>query len=346
MDSPKRAPAAPLVAELLRRARRFDFYQAVRILTSDQGERVPVGSLGPVEDETIRFRPAASLGFASADTDSIERLDSEAEERSRYRVTVNFLGLYGAVSPLPAFYTEAIISGNEQESNRRDFLDLFHHRYISLLFRCFEKYRFYLRFRPGGRDQSSRWLAGLAALDGVVGEESPAVAMRERLLSCLGVLLQGSRSAPALERILTHYFNGPAFRVRQFVKRHVTIRPEQRARLGASNARLGQDCTLGERVPDIAGRFRLEVGPLDFPCFLRFLPEGDYHGQLREVMPFLLKDQLEHDLALGLKRDEVPRLDLGPDNPCRLGWSTWLATERREDPVVILPLRQGGSDVN
>ncbi len=346
MDSPKRAPAAPLVAELLRRARRFDFYQAVRILTSDQGEQVPVGSLGPVEDETIRFRPAASLGFASADTDSIERLDSEAEERSRYRVTVNFLGLYGAVSPLPAFYTEAIISGNEQESNRRDFLDLFHHRYISLLFRCFEKYRFYLRFRPGGRDQSSRWLAGLAALDGVVGEESPAVAMRERLLSCLGVLLQGSRSAPALERILTHYFNGPAFRVRQFVKRHVTIRPEQRARLGACNARLGQDCTLGERVPDIAGRFRLEVGPLDFPCFLRFLPEGDYHGQLREVMPFLLKDQLEHDLALGLKRDEVPRLDLGPDNPCRLGWSTWLATERREDPVVILPLRQGGSDVN
>ena len=338
MDSAKRAPAATLVAELLRRARRFDFYQAVRILMSDRGAQAPVGGLGPVEDEPIRFRPAASLGFASADTDAIERLDEGGEE-SRYRVTVNFLGLYGTVSPLPAFYTEAIISGNEQESNRRDFLDLFHHRYIALLFRCFEKYRFYLRFCPGGGDQSSRWLAGLAALDQVAEEESPAVAMRERLLACLGVLLQGSRSAPALERILTHYFNGQTFRVRQFVKRHVTIRPEQRARLGAANARLGQDCTLGERVPDIAGRFRLEVGPLDFPSFLRFLPEGDHHGQLREVMPFLLKDQLDHDLALGLKREEVPRLELEPDNPCRLGWSTWLATERSADPVVILPLR-------
>jgi type VI secretion system protein ImpH len=337
MADENRTATAPLITELLRNPRQYAFYQAVRLLVSGVDDAVTPGGTGPVAREPVRFRPHAGMAFPSADVAKIEMLGDDGDH-PRFRMDVNFMGLYGPVSPLPAFYTEEIVAGNREESNRRDFLDLFHHRSISFLFRSWEKYRYYEQFRPGGVDRFSQWMLAL------VGLGDPALRKGldldwERLLAYLGVLSMRNRSAPMLARVVSNYFDGMPVRIRQWVERWVNIDASQRAVLGRDNCGLGVDCTIGERVRDISGKFRVCVGPLDFEGFRALLPGGRRHGPLRDLIRFALRDQLEFDVELRLRHDEVPDLMLAQDNPCQLGWSTRLGDAPEQDlSVVIAPV--------
>lgn len=339
MASEERSADSPLITELLRNPRQFSFFQAVRLLEGQVSDGASVGNSGPADLETVRFRPNASLGFPIADLETVERLPANGDDRPRFRLTVNFVGLYGPVSPLPAFYTEEIVAGNDRESNRRDFFDLFHHRYGSLLYRSWEKYRYYLSYRPGGADDLSQRLFGLVGLDGATLGDGALLKRRERLLSSLGLLMLHGRSAATVERLIAHFFDGLPVRIRQFIERDAAIMPEQRARLGTANCRLGVDCTVGARVRDLGGKFRLAIGPLDLATFRRFLPDGQGHRWLGRLVPYLIKDPLDCDLELTLTAQEIPDLELAADNPCRLGWSSWLGPRDGGDRSVVLSLR-------
>ncbi len=91
-----------LESELLKFARRFQFTQATQLL--EKNSAAPVGFVHPPSTEAIRFRAVPSLGFASADIDSCHKVAENLIE-----LHVNFMGLYGPASPLPAYFTEAVI---------------------------------------------------------------------------------------------------------------------------------------------------------------------------------------------------------------------------------------------
>jgi len=341
--SKERTAVSALTNEVLRHPRQFSFYQTVRLLERSAPESAAIGYDGPVEREFIRLRPNPSMGFASADLYNVERLSRPesvaGEPRTIYRITVNFLGLYGAGSPLPAFYTEDIVMRDEEADTRRDFFDLFHHRYHSFLYRTWEKYRYFLRYRAGATDRFSLWMRGLISLHARAGEEpgnDAAVERPERLLSSIGLLLLHSRSAATLAKILAHYFDGLPIRIEQFMPREVVIDEAQRALLGRANCTLGVDCSPGSTVPDISGKFRICVGPLDFEAFRGLLPDAASYRELRKVVPYLLRSQLDYDVALTLRGAEVPPLELASDCPARLGWSSWLGVHPGSDSTVVL----------
>lgn len=340
MAGQERATTGALVNELLQSPRRFSFYQAVRLLERTVPGAAPIGHSGPIEREVLRLRPNPKMGFASSDVEDIAPVEfdggTDREAWSGYRITVNFLGLYGAGSPLPAFYTEDIVMRDEESENRRQFFDLFHHRYLAFAYRTTEKYRYHLRYRPGASDQFSLWLRGLISLHGDGRYNGAPIEHPEKLLSSIGMLLQHSRSAATLSTILSHYFDGLPVTIEQFILRQVTIEHAQRAFLGQANCTLGLDCSPGETVPDSSGKFRIRIGPLDFAAFRDLLPDGDDYRRLCMVVPFLLRDQLAHDLELILREDEVPPLELGADCPARLGWSSWLGTYPGGDGRVVL----------
>lgn len=330
----------PVIQELQSHTQRYTFFQAVRLLEDYCGpqDSVGVGYHGPTTQEVIRFRPHASLGFASADLKKITPL--ETDNGVKFRMEVNFMGLYGAVSPLPAFYTETIIQDSDGESNRRDFLDLFHHRAISLHYRILGKYLLFNRIRPGLKDEVSNWLFSLIGLRGVASLEKRPLKRLHRLLANIGLLATRNRSGAMISRIISHYFGKITVRVEEFIERDVDIPVDQRVYLGRNQTTLGEDMTIGARLTDRAGKFRLWVGPLSLKRFCHFLPGESDHQELLTLTRYLLQDPLAFDVGLILKKKDVPELALKKDSSCRLGWSTWLGKPHEGDKHIIIGNRQ------
>ena len=90
---------AVLFDRLTERGCEFDFFQAVWLLERLPEAGVPVGERGSVSAESIRFRPAVSMGFPSTDVRHIHKLNPDDPDSPDYRLEVRFLGLFGVDTP-------------------------------------------------------------------------------------------------------------------------------------------------------------------------------------------------------------------------------------------------------
>lgn len=328
MADQDRGPDHPLIAALLKEGFRFSFFQAVRLLQVGSPGAVPVGHQGPVDKEVVRFRPTLDLAFAASDVEKVtERPGTDG--LPRYEIATTFLSIYGAVSPLPTYFTEELL-GQDDESLQKEFLDLFHHRAISLFYRVWEKYRYTSRFSSDGSDYFSTRFRMLLGIDRLPqGHHVDAV----RLLGLAGLITQVPRSAASLRCLISDYFEGVPVQVESFVGRWLPIPEDQRSRLALSNTRLGTDLSLGERVYDRSCTFRVSMGPLSLEEYMAFLPCGDKMPELRELTDLMNGDGLDYEVELRLREDEVPPLQLcGPT--ARLGWSSWLGRRDGMDSKI------------
>src|SRR5262249_46865278 len=106
---------------------------------------------GPPVSEVVRFAALVSTTFPPS---SIYAISRPTPDRPLPTMTVAFLGLTGPSGVLPSHYTELLlrqqrfVKGPEQYA-LRDWLDLFNHRIISLFYRAWTKYRFYLAYEAG-----------------------------------------------------------------------------------------------------------------------------------------------------------------------------------------------------
>jgi len=223
----------------------------------------------------------------------------------------------------------------------RDFLDIFHHRLISLFYRCWCKYRYPIEFEHGKDDLITPRLFSLICLGSPALVQATGLPDSWRLLHFAGLFHHQPHSASDLERILSDYFDGLPVEVEECIGRWVPIRQEQMPELGRRNCRLGVDCSIGKRVFGRMTSFRVWIGPCDHERMLDFLPDQDDHKALRHIVDLFLNDPLEFDI--GLRVRGLLRLQLESDEPPRvaprLGWNTWLFSslpeKNREETVVF-----------
>src|SRR5262249_42670906 len=142
---------------LQRDARRFSFFRLIYLLERTFPKAPPMGQLGPAADERVRIRPDVSLIFASCDVAGLAQ-HKYPDGVDRVQVTSAFMGLYGSVSPMPPYYVEKIALDDYQGGPQpvREFLDVFHHRLLSLTYRAWTKYRFAVIYRKKGTDPFTR----------------------------------------------------------------------------------------------------------------------------------------------------------------------------------------------
>lgn len=319
------------VDELLRQGRRFSFYQAIRLLHAVYPDAPRLGTQGPPERERVRLRPSLNLNFGLADIATVDGIESP-RGLDRIRLTVNFMGLYGSASPLPAHYTEEMLDDEQDDSLLRGFLDLFHHRLLSLLYRVWEKYRHAVQYDPAGQDWYSLRLLGLLGADTAMLPRDQHL-RPGRLLAYAGLMTQQPRSAASLQALLADHFPEGGVEVESCRARWCEVPAGQRNALGRANCRLGTDLTVGERVLDRAGNFGIRVGPLAVDDFDGFLPPGDSMAQLRELVDLFNGDGLDYEVTLVLHGPGVPGLQLNSQR-ARLGWSTWLGRADAQDQEV------------
>ena len=323
--------ATPALTHLCRVIREYTLFQAVLQVTERLREAHPLLDDDALYDQ-LEFQANPGLGFAAHDIDRVEFFMEQGQLRARLRL--NVLGLFGAGSPLPAFYGEQAFAERSGGNPTRDFLDLFHHRLHRLMLPIWRKYRYRACFRAGANDRFSEQMfalmgLGAAAIRGVCQLDC------KRLLPYLGLLSLRVHSAALIESVLRYYFKHDALFIEQWVERTVQVNPLQRNDLGRANCALGQDLVLGHRIADRSGKFRVHVRALNWQRFHDFLPTGRAYQPLCSLVRLTLRDPLEYDLRLVLAEGQIRALHIGENTVCRLGWTTWLEHERADGEVTL-----------
>ncbi|TWI69400.1 type VI secretion system protein ImpH [Pseudoduganella lurida] len=335
-----RDPVA-LEAALERDAARMEFFQVLRLIEAAHPQLPRIGTSLRPRDDAVRFGQHASMTFNGTQLAAFRRSDGAA----RGRLAVNFLGLLGANGPLPLHLTEYVRDRlrNGGDGTLLAFLDVFHHRLLSLF------YRARAQAEPAislDRPEGDRFADYVGSLFGI---GSPALRGRDAIgdfarLHFAGLLASHARPAAGLVAILRAYFGLPV-RIEQFAGHWLRLPEEVRTRLGGAAAgadggnALGISTVLGKSVWDCQSRFRLVLGPMALDDYRRLLPGGASMARLLAWVREYAGLALDWDVRLVLRREDTPPLRLG--RGLRLGWTTWphgAPPDRDRDQLLVRPL--------
>lgn len=299
---------------LLAKGERFSFSQAYRLL------RLLAHKEGAT-DLTIQARPNLSLDFPGTDLSSVREVGP-----GEYRLTANFLGLYGVTSPLPNFYTENLLDEqHEGHHSNRDFLDIISQTIYPLFFRAWLKSRAHIRIKEFSDDRL------LEIFHTFVGVSRPLRYLDRpgfsHLLRFAGLFSQYPRSAMGLQTIVAALYPQTVVDIVQQDERWQAIPPDQRLALGTQACTLGDEAHLGVSVRCRSSNLTLRISEIDSDLFLKLLPGGEEYAKLHFMVRYYLLDPLHIHLELGLKVGVARPLPLGASRWATLGRDSWLVQQ-------------------
>ncbi len=340
-EPPPEGAPKPLASNLPDRVRTAPYAQGFHALLREfealNPGRPRLGrSLRPSQD-AIRLGQEPGVTHAPA---SIADFEPGRDGRPD-RLIVHLFGLFGPDGPLPLHITEQARDRqrNHGDATLRRFIDIFHHRLISLFHRAWTDVRPTASFDRPDQDRFGDWVASL------IGLGTPGLRDRDAMpdltkLHFAGLLGGQTRHAEGLGAILSAFFDMPVD-VESFVGGWLRLPPEDRTRLadGPRTATLGVTAVLGAAVWSRQHKFRLVFGPLTLQEYERLLPGGLSFHRLVPIVRNWAGDALAWDVNMVLKRDEVPAIRLGQQG--RLGWTTWLMPRPAAHDAADLFLEAG-----
>ncbi|MBI9092034.1 MAG: type VI secretion system baseplate subunit TssG [Desulfobacterium sp.] len=329
MATQERKPDTALIEQLHQKFYEFSFFKAVTLLENFAQDKKPLGKTQVPKEEAVRFSVEPGFAFPPSEISGLEK----QKDNQALTMKVAFMGLIGPSGILPQWYNELAQERlRKKDRALTEFLDIFHHRLISLFYLAWKKHRFPESYRQGAEDRLSRYLLSLAGL-GTPGMVGMLGLPRESLSFYSGLLSKQVASAVSIEAAL-EYFSGARTTVDQFVERSVPLAKEDQTSIGMANARLGMDTVCGKEVRECQTKFRVNLGPVDFKKYLRLTPPGDLLLPVFSLVRYMVGIEFEFELRIILKKEEVPMGILGGAGEARplLGWSTWIASPEFDYP--------------
>lgn len=344
MASQKRQSGTSLKERLFKEFYGFSFFRAVHLLESTFPDKKALGQTLLPREEVVRFSVKPGFTFPASDISNMKHADEEGP----VDMEVAFMGLIGPSGVLPDCYNElAIERVRQKDFSLTAFLDIFHHRLISLFYLAWKKHQFPVNYVPGAKDRLSKYLLGLTGL-GTPGLTDMIGLPEESLTFCSGLLSRPVPSAVAIEATVS-YLSGATVKVEQFIEQTIPLSTEDQTQLGLANEQLGINTVCGSCVWDSQSKFRVHLGPVGYKDFIRFLPTGDMLGPIFSLVRYMVGMEYEFEIRIFLRREEVPPCVLGMETPTspRLGWSTWIKTPgvtMRDDPYVTFQEASSGKN--
>jgi type VI secretion system protein ImpH len=323
MAPKKRKSDSGLIQLLFDRFYEFSFYRAVYLLERLTENCKPLADALVPTDEPVRFRITQGFSFPPSDISDLAPSDGDMPPS----MEVAFMGLVGPSGVMPQWYSQLILERlRHKDHTLADFLDLFHHRLITLFYLAWKKHRFPENYQVGASDRLSRYLLSLAGL-GTPGLTEMIGLPEEALTFYSGLLSRPMASAVSIESAVAYFADAPV-RVEQFIERIIDLEPADQTQLGTANATLGDDAICGSQVWESQTKFRVHLGPVDRGKFIRLMPTGDLLVPIFSLVRYMVGIEFEFEIRIYLKKEDVPLCQLGakgPDMPL-LGWTTWVST--------------------
>jgi len=311
---------------------RYDFYQTLRRMECLYDTRPRWGhALRPV-DEPVRLGQDPDVSFAPAPLASFD----PGKDGRRPRLQVRLFGLLGPNGPLPLHITEY---ARERLRHAGDptlsrFLDLFHHRFLTLFYRAWAQAQPHVNRDRPKEDRFAAYVGGFFGVSTTAFRDRDSIPDLAKFFH-VGALIRHQRNPEGVTAILQHFFRVPV-QIHEFVGHWMFLSERERTRLADEGAVLGAGAVLGSRVWDRQNKFQVRLGPLTLAQYESFLPGGPMLRKLVDWVRLYLGFELDWDVRLLLRQDEVPPLKLGglvapkPRSGAggRLGWTTWLGQRR------------------
>lgn len=354
-----RQDPAVVIDQLLQEPWRYDFFQALRLIESSRPELPRIGQSRTLGGDSVRFGQFLSLAFASSTLEQAQ----VASPGGRPKMVVRFTGLTGPNAPMPLRLTEFLwnrVKGNydtdlrgtkadtsekygyvsPRDSAALEFLDIFHHRLISLFYRAWAVAQKTVDLdRPEDRT-FAEWIASLAGLGMPDFDGMDAVPTLHKT-AFAGHLSCQTRHPQGLRDILRAYFDLPA-EVINFWGHWMEIPQDQHCRLGQDRATgvLGRTCVVGARVWDRQLKFRVVLGPMGFAKYQTFLQGASGHARLHSWVDFYARREFYWDAVIILKKEEIPPIRLGAFG--QLGRTCWVKSGASAEDSRDYIIRGGG----
>ena len=321
--------------ELFDDAPRWNFFALLRAIQALSPDKPRIGDANSPKKESFRLGQFPSLAFARVAIQGVQ----PAHGRRPPRIVCNHFGLLGPNGPMPLDFSEYVRSRSAARDRTLEaFLDIFHHRMMSLLFKAWAIAQPPVEFDRASEDRMAGYIGSLIGLGtgSTAGRDSiPDLAK----LHYAGRLAGHTKNAEGLEAIIGDFFKVRC-RLVQFVGQWLDLPTEDRCILGASRATgtLNGSCVVGSKVWDVTQRFRLVLGPMGIDAYERFLPGGRSFPRMVDWVKNYCGWEFRWDAQLILAKDDIPTLRLG--SGARLGWTTWLRTrplDKDADHLVLRP---------
>jgi len=299
---------------------KFGFYQALRRIECCNQEKPRIGASARPADDALRIKQEPSLAFAPATLKSFK----QGGEGKASELTVSFFGMFGPNGPLPLHLTEYARDRlrNSDDPTFSEFLDIFHHRMLSLFYRVWASAQPTVNFDRPEQDRFSVYTGALFGLG------MPSMRNRDEIpdfakLHFAGRLSSQTRNAEGLVAMVKSFFKIPVV-IEEFVGEWIELPESCRCRLGVTldTSTLGENIAIGDYVWQCQQKFRIILGPLNVTEYERLLPGRESERRLRAMVRNYVGDSMNWDVNLVLKRENVPSMQLGKED--MLGWNTWL----------------------
>ena len=346
----RQSPAKPALQEMFTRLRdapwKFGFFAVLRRIGAACSPQPPIGLASRPQQEPFRLGQVAALIFAPREIagaalpgEQQPAFPGAALPRSGNNpnvptVRVYGLGLLGPNGPLPLHYTELIRDRveNYNDSTLADFLDLFHHRYLTHMYRAWAQSQAAAGLDRAEDEAFSRYVARLTGHDPLEIRDS-ALPTHARLAASTH-LTREARNPDGLAATLARFFAVPV-QLQEFVLHWIRIDDEDQCHLGQARASsvMAMGAIAGEVVADRQNKFRLVIGPLTLDQYLRFTPHGRDLPLLVEWVRGFIGYEFVWEVELRLRNDSTPPARL--DDSEKLGWSTWLGGSKGQAAQVV-----------
>ncbi|MBT0518405.1 type VI secretion system baseplate subunit TssG [Morganella morganii] len=301
------------------------FISLMRAVTAKYPDMPPVGTASRPRQEPYRLGQTPNMAFAPREIADI------SHDGNLCHIDLYSLGIWGPQGAMPVNFTEqAFIRLEHQDTLLRDFVNIFHHRALSLFYRNWFVSQDVATL---DRKDDERFSFYIGALIGLVPDEiCNSVLPTHARLSSASHLIREARNPEGLAGALEYYF-GIRVELREFTKQWIFLETSDQTRMGDLNSSLllSEGAILGNTVQDRQHKFSLVLGPLTLEQYMRFSLWGEDLPILKEWVRSFVGFEYAWDVQLVLAPYAVPKANL--DGSHQLGYAAWLPREKQDEPI-------------